>query len=56
MKILLCRTSELLWSVAKPANLHNCLHSYLHNCLHSYLQSNLHACATDYHLSEWFDE
>ena len=48
MKILLCRTSELLWSVAKPAN--------LHNCLHSYLQSNLHACATDYHLSEWFDE
>ncbi|WP_372626820.1 hypothetical protein [Arsukibacterium sp.] len=48
MKNLLCRVSEVLWSVAKPANLHNYVHSYMHN--------NLHECATDYHLSEWFDE
>ncbi|WP_276202896.1 hypothetical protein [Arsukibacterium perlucidum] len=40
MQKLLCGASKLLWSVAKPANLHNYLHE----------------CATDYHLSEWFDE
>ncbi|WP_302850374.1 hypothetical protein [Arsukibacterium indicum] len=40
MKQLLCKASKLLWPVAKPAKLHNYLHE----------------CATDYHLSEWFDE